>query len=260
MTAKTSINTAHKMEAFHNIMCWHIIITDAARGSWVRNRWPFKQDYLYIDLYAGPGQYNCQHYTGNGSPLIALQELETAQMPYKAVLFNHDTGECQTLQNALVDTPKATIINTDNQNAIDYLQCFSNQFGLAYFDPNHVHFDHTLGMSIAKCLPKVDLLFYLSGSVEKRTRNSPNTPSGEGHYLLEKMGMLGKENWYVYSLHSKFQYTFLLGTNANPGGWKREGWYKVDSPQGQSTLALLNWTHDEIKNGSASQLGFDLGA
>jgi three-Cys-motif partner protein len=258
MTAKTSIHTAHKMEAFRKIIAWHIIITDAARGSWVRKRWPFKQDYIYIDLYAGPGHYQCQDYTGNGSPLIALQELKKAMMPHMGVLFNIDADECQTLQGSLSNNQNATIINADNQAATDYLQCFNNQFGLAYFDPNHVHFDFRLGRNIAQCLPKVDLLFYLSGRYEKLTRNSPNTPKGEGHFLLEKMGMLNKENWFVYSLHSKFQYTFLLGTNANPSGWAKERWHKVDSPQGQTTLALLNWTNNEILSGHALQLGFDL--
>lgn len=258
MTAKTSINTPHKMDAFRKIMAWHITITDAARGVWYRNRWPFKKEYLYIDLYAGPGSYQCKHYTGNGSPLIATNSLEKALMPYKAILFNLNDSECATLQESLNGNSKTTIINANNQNATNYLQCFKKQFGLAYFDPNHVHFDFELGQSISQCLPKVDLLFFLSGSVEKRTRKNPKTPMGEGHSTLEKMSLLNKKMWFVYALHSKFQYTFLLGTNAEKiKDWQKIGWYKIDTPKGQSTLTRLNWTGHEIATGQALQRGFD---
>jgi hypothetical protein len=257
MAANTSINTPHKMESFSKIMEWHIAITDNARGVWYRNKWLFKREYLYIDLYAGPGQYeNDPYYNGAGSPIIAANALNAARMPYNAMLFNNDNGECQKLSN-LMATDNAEVINDDNQNAVNYLQCFKNQFGLAYFDPNNVLFDFDLGMKISACLPKVDLLFYLWGRVEKRERNSPNTPLGEGHYTLEKMRLLDKQYWFVHSLCSKDQWTFLLGTNADIGDWQKEGWYRVDTPRGQTTLTRLNWTGHEIASGQAWQRGFD---
>ena len=258
MTANTSENTARKMDAFRHIIKWHIRITDATRGSWLHNRWPFKQEYLYIDLYAGPGAYNRRSYTGYGSPMIAINELIQACMPHKAMLFNWDKQEADTLNALLAAYDNVRVYNTDNQNAPGYLECHSRQFGLAYFDPNNVRFDHELGAKITDCLPRVDLLFYLSASTEKRIRTALDQPIGEGYSLLEKMQGLNKKNWFVYAPYSKFQYTFLLGTNANPSDWQRQHWYSVNSAKGITVLNVLNWTKRELTSKKAIQMGFDL--
>jgi len=256
MTANTSEHTVQKMDAFKTIMEWHIKITDATRGVYFKKHWPFRRNYIYIDLYAGPGFYDNEDYTGPGSPIIAKRVLDSARMPHECVLFNTDEYESDLLKHLFKDDDNVYVHNEDNCHATQYLTCYRNQFGLAYFDPNNVRFDGELAERIADCLPKVDLLFYFGATYDKRVRRSLKNPIGEGHSLMEKMILLFKKSWFVYAPYGQPQYTFMLGTNANAKSWKRVGWYSLDTAVGQSIFNILNYTKEEIESGKADQLGF----
>lgn len=255
MAARSSENTYHKMEGFRFIVDWHHRIADAvmAKHDWC------KRSYLYIDLYAGPGVYvDDSNYRGDGSPLIALKILHASRKRYEALLFNNDQSEFETLRESVGVGYNADLICDDNRNVLDYLTCAQDQLGLAYFDPNTVRFDVDLGMALSQCLPRLDLLFYFSASAEKRVRLSRGVPVGEGESLSELMTRVQKDKWFVRApFGGKFQYSFLLGTNARSiGDWKAMGWYDVDSPEGITILTKMNYTREELAGKQAPQLAF----
>ena len=60
------------------------------------------------------------------------------------------------------------------------------------------------------------------------------------------MDIVGKKQWLIREPIGKHQWTFMLGTNWKKfPEWKKEGFYRIDTEEGQRVFRRLNWTAGE---------------
>jgi hypothetical protein len=250
MSAKTSEYTGTKQEDFHRILSLHTAIV---KKVWNKYRWR-PASYLYLDLYAGPGQYNDEHYRGPGSPLIAIEVFRRARIGYRCHLFNNDEAECSTLRASLNGAGLTSIHCGDNRITLPGLEGNNNILGLAYLDPNNVLPDFDMADHVQDNFKRLDILFYFGAAFDKRVRTALNRPIGEGYSLLERMRRIKKDKWLVKEPGGKQQYTFMLATNADIGDWKKVGWYDIDNAAGWEILNRLNYTNMELLHSNQARL------
>ena len=250
MGANTSEHTATKQADFRRIIGLQVKIV---KKVWNLHDWR-PPVYLYLDLYSGPGIYNDLHYSGFGSPLIAIEVLKRARVDYRCHLFNIDNTECFQLRACLNGDSNTSVYWGDNNRELPKLGDNHNVLGLAYLDPNNVLPDFDMADKVQRKFKRLDLLFYFGAAFDKRVRCAFDRPIGEGYSLVERMSRLDKKKWIVKEPTGKQQYTFLLATNADIGDWKKQGWHDIESHSGWEILRRLNYTATELKNGDQMRL------
>jgi three-Cys-motif partner protein len=131
--------TGGKEECFDKIISMHInIVNSIAKKSYADSR------YHYIDLNAGPGEYDCDGSLIEGSPIKFLKAV-CNKMPFKASLIEKDADVLQELRDSIrqyIDqhSDSIDIYHGDNENIFSSLyKDFSGKqlFGLIYSDPNN---------------------------------------------------------------------------------------------------------------------------
>ena len=95
---------------------------------------------LYIDCNAGPGTYLLNNQHIEGSPIIALEEMIAADIPFKAHLIEIDESREQKLLqvvNQRFHCPdRVRIYLGDSNEILSTIKCQESQFGILYSDPN----------------------------------------------------------------------------------------------------------------------------
>jgi three-Cys-motif partner protein len=240
--------TEEKQKHFAGLVNLHVRATKGILG-----RRKADKHYHYIDLNAGPGRYkdgNGRMYTG--SPLLFLDKAMGLSVPFKAFLVEIEKTNCEDLNDwttAYRAYGDISIIHGDNEDVAPELLNGSSdipRYGMVYSDPtgSAPPFDMLADLSKLPAYQRIDFVIYLAATNYKRFRRAEHCPVSE--FLIEKLRKIGKTTWIVREPTGAHQFTFLIGTNWRRfPDWKKQGFYNVNTPEGEALLALLNFTQEE---------------
>ena len=231
--------TADKESGLGQLLGLHMEICQAI----LRKHPYFPRDYYYFDITAGSGSNdgaNCY-----GSPVVFLQEAARRGLQYQATFIEKDSINSANLGKALWSySGNHSILNCNHQDVLATLidGVPKSAFGMIYVDPNgEPPFGLLSDVSRLEPCKRMDMLVYASASTVKRRR----TVHG-GKSLVEHMESIDKRYWLIRDHQSKFQWTFLLGTNwVEFPSWETRGFYRLQSEKGREILDELNWTKRE---------------
>lgn len=246
-----SSETELKEEHFDGIISMHARM---CRG--IISRWG-APPYVYVDLHAGPGHLEFNGRKFDGSPLIAARALEREQLLHIAACFDQDPATAETLIKALPPTFTADVIAEPCERGFPrWVQGVDRRFyryGLIYADPIGKEIPHILLAEAARKFPKAELLTYVSATNYKR-RNGVQP----GDRLADHIATVGKRFTLIRKPSGKHQWTFILWTGWDKfPEWRKIGFYRIDSPDGQLILAQLNLTKRELHESSNTPLPFE---
>ena len=244
-----SAETQAKEADFRGILNMHITI---CKGILSRSS---SLPYLYVDLFAGPGNLAYRGVQFDGSPLIAQQILTKAGIDSLAVHYEQDPVVADRLAEALwVPTSLLDVPNPETApiHAVACQDGFPawldaqgkqpDRYGLIYSDPIRDEIPHELLNKAAWHLPKVDLLSYVAATQYKRRRGvDPCRP-----YLLDHVRSIDKRVILIREPLGAWQWTFIMWSNwPNLPAWEQRGFYRLDSERGERIMDRLNLSERE---------------
>lgn len=242
-----SAETEQKERHFRGLQRTHAGI---CKGIFAKLRSPLP--YLYIDLNGGRGNLEYKGRVFPGSPLIAREELDTADLPYRALHFECVPSEADLLEKALADRgwPPGSVQRIRFEEGVPlWLDGLGRReawrFGLVYSDPINDPIPVATFNLIAARLPRVDLLSYVSATNQYKRANANG--AGHGRRLAEDVQAVNKRYALIREPRRAEQYTFILWSNWDQlFDWKREGFYRLDSGRGQEILTVADNTIKEL--------------
>ena len=248
-----SDETEGKEADFRDILGMHVNVCKGILG---RTKGP---SYLYVDLYAGPGNLEHRGRRFLGSPLIAQDILTRAGLRHEAVHFEQDPDVAARLAEALwvptslLDTPdpgSAPIYAETCQEGfsrwLDSAGSQAGRYGLVYADPIDDEIPHELFNKTAKHMPRVDLLSYVAATQYKRRRRGDEWLNGHSAkpLLSDHVNAVGKRVTLIREPRAANQYTFILWSNwQDLPQWSR--FHRLDSERGAQILDRLDLTDKE---------------
>lgn len=235
MTVGQSEYTQTKEDHYASILGWQTGIAKRAIENQYR-KW--RETYLLIDATAGSGMLE-----GGipGSPIRALQVLDARQFQYRAVFVEHDLTAFVDLQ-ASIWQPAELRYTTYQQVLGEFCRYpDSLQLGMLYVDPNGTP-DFDVLMMFAKAYPSMEILISVTANGVKRGGKTEAS-------LAEWIRRIPKRYWLVRKPYSKWQWTFLFGTNYERGFNKP--YLKIDlhpttSEIGRQYLEQASSTKEEL--------------
>ncbi|HKN42315.1 MAG TPA: hypothetical protein VJW23_00215, partial [Propionibacteriaceae bacterium] len=200
------------------------------------------------DLHAGRGNLVFNGHRFSGSPLIFLDIAQREQLQHQALFFEQDPAELAQL-HAAVSHLNGTmpVLNGDPcevgmRRWLASIPSQWNRLGLVYADPIAKEIPHALLAAVAKKLPQVDLLSYVSATAYKRRRG---VDLGRGR-LDEHIHAVGKKYVRIREPLGMHQWTFILWTNWDKfPEWRNIGLYRLESEHGTRILNRLTMTSEE---------------
>jgi hypothetical protein len=264
-----SDETEPKEADFRGILRMHIHICKGILG---RYGGP---PYLYVDLYAGPGNLEYGGSEFLGSPLIAQEELVRAGIAYESVHFERDAAVAAELEEALL-VPRSVLWWPEPDSTHVFAEACQegfprwlasagrqpNRYGLIYADPIRDEIPVALLNQAASLMPKVDLLSYVAATQYKRRRGADLKLNGASDkpLLSDHIGAVNKKYAVIRRPRDAWQFTFILWSNwDNLPEWTRAGFYRLDSPAGAQILDQLDLTAAEHHRKVNTPLPFDDG-
>jgi hypothetical protein len=239
--------TEQKEADFRRLLGMHVRVCQAIMARYGG------QPYLYVDLYAGPGRLEYEGREFDGSPLIARDTLAEVGLPYRGVHFDRDPEVADRLHDAL--GLGAEVYDMSCQEGFpEWLAAQprqSQRLGLVYSDPINDEIPHDLLNAAAQKFPKVDLLSYVAATQYKRRRGTdPTRP-----YLADHIAAVDKRVVLVREPLGAWHWTFILWTNwADLKEWRRRGFYRLDSRDGERVLDRLNLSKREAHEAANTPL------
>jgi hypothetical protein len=244
-----SAETQAKEADFRGILDMHVTI---CKGIFARNSLP---PYLYVDLYAGPGNLEYRGACFDGSPLIAQQVLTKAGINSLAVHYEQDPAVAARLAAALW-VPTSLVDEPDEETAPIYpVACQDgfpqwldrqgrqlDRYGLIYSDPIRDEIPYELLNKAAYHFPKVDLLSYVSATQYKRRRGA----DADKPYLIDHIQAVDKRVVLIRKPIGMWHWTFILWSNwTNLPEWEKRGFHRLDSHRGKEIMDELNFSKRE---------------
>jgi hypothetical protein len=243
--------TGGKEECFDKIITMHInIVSSIAKKSYADYR------YHYVDLNAGPGEYDCDGSLIEGSPIKFLKAV-CNKMPFKASLIEKDADILYELRNSICEytdqySDSIDIYQGDNENIFSSLyKDFSGKklFGLIYSDPNNGIPPLNIFSQVCSnpIYATMDLLTYIQAGFIKRARNNPVFSNFLS--LTDYINRIDKKYWLIRSPTGSRQFSFLLGTNWDGfPEYKKYSLHDIRTEQGKDILERLNKTKTELES------------
>jgi len=233
--------TALKQDHLGNILNTHAIIFNAIQK---RNPGWYDKEYFYADICAGDGGDDMA-----GSPAIFTNVQKKHHLNCKPYFIDHNPLSIGSSKRR-VKNEDAIWICEDHALALPGIIPTKNKLGLLYFDPNGDPFNKypylLADFYDHKTTQKIDCLLYFSGTSIKRILKAPN--ASRTWTISEDMERIGKDVWLIREPFGKHQWSFLLGVNwADFPEFKKIGFHKTTSTQGQSILNKINYTAKELK-------------
>lgn len=231
--------TERKEDDFRGILQMHVNICKAILGRYAG------PPYLYVDLYAGPGRLEYDGHAFDGSPLVARDTVAAAGLAYEGVHFERDPDVARRLAGVL---GPGRIYDRSCQDGFPAWIASQGQsarrMGLVYSDPINDEIPHELLNMAAERFPRVDLLSYVAATQYKRRRGvDPNRP-----YLADHIAAVNKKVVLIREPIGAWHWTFILWSNwVNLPEWRRRGFYRLDSPEGERILERLNLSKRESR-------------
>lgn len=201
--------------------------------------------YWYCELNAGPGKVNGTQ----GSPLIFLERIERAAVPYNA-LFIERNKECYE-SLAMLESDSVTVINGDHKEVMrdsTRWPCKSS-YGALYHDPNGMaSFELLQDLSKRRGFRYVDFFLNLQAATYKRTKGLPERYNARRTSLKEQLDEIDKGYWLIRGPVGRSQWIFLIGSNwLYFPQYTKLGFYRLDSDEGQIALLRAEHTRQELK-------------
>lgn len=217
--------------------------------------------YLYVDLYAGPGNLEYEGREFQGSPLVTQDELVKAGLDHESVHFERDPAVAGELQEALLvprsllwwPEPESTHVLAEacQEGFPRWLRKAGrqpNRYGLVYADPIRDEIPVALLNRAAELMPRVDLLSYVSATQYKRRRKADLKRNGASALplLSDHISAVNKRFAVIRRPRDAWQFTFILWSNwASLPEWKAADFYRLDSEAGRQILDRLDLTGPE---------------
>ena len=220
----------------------HIPICTAIRQ---RQGRPADPPYLFMDLNGGPGRLcDDDGRLFDGSPLIAANALFSADIPHRTVHFERDAKACRNLAAVMHPDsfPYSTVISGDFQAGVsawlDENPPHGYRYGLVYSDPIGDPIPVAEFNLFATHSPRVDLLAYVAANSQYKRRGA--------HRLGEDVAAVRKRHALIRELATAHEFTFVLFTNwTDFPAWRKQGFYPIDSHDGQRILYKASTTREE---------------
>lgn len=243
-----SEETRYKLEQLRGLIKMHVGI--CAGQAWCR-------DYRYIDMNAGPGIMDVSKQSG--SPLIFLETASHApSLPYHALMVEKDAGYVDQLRERVRLFPHVTVAHGDHAAIVPtYVSGLSGKpTGLIFHDPKGVPSFETLAQVTRMAqAQRMDILIYMSATNLKRPNGWKARRGRPDTTLKEGIGTIGKTTWLIRRPRTNKCWTFIIGSNwTDFPTWKRAGFVRLDSAEGQAILEQLTWKPKPESPGS--QLGW----
>lgn len=256
-------HSAAKQDDFRSLLSLHIDLVDQMTSE-ANKQW--KRYYTYIDMNAGPGCYNGL----TGSPLVFLDKIEKTSIPYRGIFIEQESENANALGLHLLERNirgYAAVLNGNHELVMrggikpDGFAFDRPTFGLVYHDPSGSvpAFDLLAEVSHRPEYKYMEFMVYLSATNIKRVRRFEEAKDGAARVklLTEYLRFINKSTWIIRKPQGKHQWTFLIGSDwRRYPDWKSRGFYRVDSPEGQSVLKHLTYTTEEI-DAMSGQQNFD---
>ena len=242
--------TPKKQEDFASLFAMHLAVTEtviAKAQSW---SWPASEVYWYVDLTAGPGEYEGL----TGSPLLAIDALSSGAAPWRAWLCERDKANAATLVQLLRErgeavTERSRVLLGDHRESVTQILFDMASvgkrahFGLIYADPNGTKLDAEMDTirRITADHEKLDVLIHLSATRLKWFKKV------HGHLsLIDKLSSIGKKHLLIREPWTDQQWTFALLTNwAGYPEWRSRGFHNVQTAKGAAVLETLDLSQQD---------------
>lgn len=238
----------------HSGICRGVL--GSRRQSWMH------PEYIYIDLYAGPGCYSTGEWPdlhGNvGSPIIAIETLKNLGLPHVCYLSDPNCGH--QLRKAVeargLASPSVHITDADCEAAVAALVSEfgslreTKYYGLIFVDPNaYPDWVSLRRLASLRCFRQTDILVNLNASFHKLCFASRTHP--ETLRPLEHLLGLGKRYIFFWAPDPSSIHQFTLAHCTN---WDRYpefhnlGFHRFDTAKGRSIVELINYSEVERKS------------
>lgn len=246
-----SQHTKTKQDHFYSVLEVHIKI---AKHVQERHKSWIDKEYFYADICAGDGGNDI----ADGSPVIFTRLQKEYGLNCKPYFIDHNPLTMGKLSRK-VDNKDAKWICDGHENVLPKIAPSSNMIGLLYFDPNgDPSNDYPNLLSdfyLNKFTSRIDCLLYFSATTIKRVLKAPGTKRDWD--LMEDIRRISKDHWLIREPCGKSQWSFLLGTNwPDFPKFKKIGFHRLSSPEGQNTLKRLNYTSKEISENNIKIIKF----
>lgn len=252
-----SAETERKEQDFRGLLNIHLPICRSILG---RQRNPLP--YLFVDLHGGPGNLRYAGKTFLGSPLIALDELADARIPYQTFHFEQSPLDAERLTHGVAQHDQQGTARVHNmlfeQGVPLWLDMLGHQkwrYGLVYSDPIKDPIPVETFNQIAEYLPRVDLLAYVAANNQYKRANANG--QGHGRRLADDITAVNKRFALVRKAYRAEQYTFIVWSNwPEFPAWTSQGFYRLDEPRGQEIVEILDCTKAELHARRNTQIPF----
>lgn len=205
--------------------------------------------YWIFDLYAARPRY-CDD-SGElviSSSVIGPEMARNAGWDTRVNLFEILQTNAEALQEYYAKCNNVRIFEGDNADNLGRVMNYKKQrFGYMYIDPNDAEIP-TAAINCfysQKCNSRVDLIVNIAAASMKRSR-----------YLSRYVGLpkilqtlqKHKKFWLVREPSQRHQWTFFVGTNwMEIKGWEKEGFYRLDSDEGEEIWQKVAYTKQDMK-------------
>lgn len=229
--------TQVKEDHYASILGWQVNVAIKAMHNQYK---PWHKTYLLIDATAGSGILEGDI---EGSPLRALRVMDAKGIDYRAVFVEQDLTACASLHSALFGRKRSEVRNTPYQQIIGEFckQPDPLQLGVLYIDPNGTP-DFEALKQFAGSFPAMEVLISVTANGVKR---AGKTDADLGEWIKR----IGKRHWLIRELYTKWQWTFLFGSNY-PGfskPYERIGLYPTTSETGRMYLDRASLSKEELR-------------
>lgn len=233
-----SIATPDKEFGLDAILRMHISIVKRV----LENRPYFPQRYFFFDICCGSGfngNENC-----DGSPIVFLKAVSELGLKYHAVFIDKNPDCTDQLKERIRpyknQFSSCDVFTEENSSVLHSIlnQIPKYALGLIYSDPNGIS-DFDLLADAARTSGHLDILLRHPAAAAKRN----------GKRLDCEIRKIEKIKWLVRSplLSDRWQAALLFGTNYAPyKEWKKHRFFSLDTSEGKSIFAKLNFTTKEL--------------
>lgn len=214
------------------------------------SKWGRAAPFFYFDLNSGcgvnPGPGGAEE---PGSPLVALDLLESHNGPVYAHFVDHDSIAAEGLKARLRQNGAAVVWNAPNDWVAReipdlikrrYRSSPEHAHGLVYCDPNGFKNQvpqRELSAVFERCV-KMDFLLNVGCNGAFKRGGLPPLHVDEFRRIFRKRFWLVRR----HSTSDPHQYAMFLGRNYDGGEWKRARWHKMESQEGRRIVAELTTT------------------
>jgi three-Cys-motif partner protein len=205
--------------------------------------------YIHIDLNSGNGlneEAGCI-----GSPLTFMGIFKS-HPNFRAYFIDRDRDQALLLaaRSQIKGDSRCSVHCADNADFLYELIESHNgtrkwQLGSILSDPNGSEVPMEAIVETVDFFPKIDVIFHWNSTITKRLKYGIKP----GQMTLDMVPQLiPKQHWLVRKPRGPHQFTMLIGRNFRSDDWKSEGFYHLDSPEGEEIMDVCSRSKSERGN------------